>query len=136
MISRVKLAKFSAKLVANFRRSLEGDFRASFAGKIVRSRFPPKLHRKFHHQTSLRGSGLRHGRALVEVKPPSQHWEQLHVKHLAGEDVQTLWRLGGLLFRNSLTFASLSVAVQRDSRHCSCDTPCSATHFMIYAWPT
>ena len=36
-ISRVKLAKFSAKLVANFRRSLAGDFRASFAGKIVRS---------------------------------------------------------------------------------------------------
>ena len=38
-ISRVKLAKFSAKLVANFRRSLEGDFRACFAGKIVRSIF-------------------------------------------------------------------------------------------------
>ena len=37
-VSRVKLAKFSAKLVANFRRSVEGDFRASFAGeKIVRS---------------------------------------------------------------------------------------------------
>ena len=35
--SRVKLAKLSAKLVANFRRSSEGDFRASFAGKIVRS---------------------------------------------------------------------------------------------------
>ena len=33
------MAKFSAKLVANFRRSLEGDFRASFAGKIVRSIF-------------------------------------------------------------------------------------------------
>ena len=33
-------------------------FQASFAGKIVRSIFPPKLHRKFHHQTSLRGSGL------------------------------------------------------------------------------
>ena len=32
---RVKLAKFSAKLVANFRRSLEGDFRASFAGNLV-----------------------------------------------------------------------------------------------------
>ena len=38
-ISRVKLAKFSAKLVANFRRSLEGDFRASFAGENVRSIF-------------------------------------------------------------------------------------------------
>ena len=35
----MKLAKFSAKLVANFRRSLEGDFRASFAGEIVRSTF-------------------------------------------------------------------------------------------------
>ena len=33
------MAKFSAKLVANFRRSLAGDFRASFAGKIVRSIF-------------------------------------------------------------------------------------------------
>ena len=29
----MKLARFSAKLVANFRRSLEGDFRASFAGE-------------------------------------------------------------------------------------------------------
>ena len=38
-ISRVKLAKFSAKLVANFWRSLAGDFRASFAGKIVRNIF-------------------------------------------------------------------------------------------------
>ena len=38
--------KVSAKLVANFRRSLEDYFRASFAGKIVRSMF----HRKFHHQ--------------------------------------------------------------------------------------
>ena len=38
-ISRVKLAKFLAKLVANFRRSLEGDFRASLAGEIVRNIF-------------------------------------------------------------------------------------------------
>ena len=35
----MKLAKCSAKLVANFRRSLEGDFRAFFAGEIVRSIF-------------------------------------------------------------------------------------------------
>ena len=54
----VKLAKFSAKLVANFRRSLDDDFRASFAGENSQRHFPPKLHRKFHHQTSLRGSGL------------------------------------------------------------------------------
>ena len=57
-MSRGKLAKFSAKLVANFRRSLEEDFRASFAGENRQKHFPPKLHRKFHHQTSLRGSGL------------------------------------------------------------------------------
>ena len=37
--SRVKLAKFSAKLVANFRRSLEGDFRASFAGENRQKHF-------------------------------------------------------------------------------------------------
>ena len=40
------MAKFSAKLVANFRRSLEGDLRASFAGKIVISIFtktPPQI---------------------------------------------------------------------------------------------
>ena len=54
----MKLAKFSAKLVANFRRSLEGDFRASFAGENRQEHFPPKLHRKFHHPASLRGSGL------------------------------------------------------------------------------
>ena len=54
----MKLAKFSAKLVANFRQSLEGDFRASFAGENGQKNLPPKLHRKFHHQTSLRGSGL------------------------------------------------------------------------------
>ena len=35
-----------------------GDFRASFAGENRQKHFPPKLHRKFHHQTSLRGSGL------------------------------------------------------------------------------
>ena len=57
-VVRWKLAKFSAKLVANFRRSLEGDFRASFAGGNRQKHFPPKLFRKFHHQTSLRGSGL------------------------------------------------------------------------------
>ena len=57
-ISRVKLAKLSAKLVANFRRSLEGDFRASFAVENRQKHLPPKLHRKFHHRTSLRGSGL------------------------------------------------------------------------------
>ena len=54
----MKLAKFSAKLVANFRRSLEGYFRASFAGKNRQKHFPPKLRREFHHETSLRGSGL------------------------------------------------------------------------------
>ena len=54
----MKLAKFSAKLVANFRRSLEGDFRASLAGENSQKHFPPKLHRKFHHQSSLRESGL------------------------------------------------------------------------------
>ena len=56
-ISRVKLAKFSAKLVANFRQSLEGDFRAIFAAENRQKHLPPKLHRKFHHQTSLRGYG-------------------------------------------------------------------------------
>ena len=44
--------------MANFRRSLEGDFGASFAGANRQRHFPPKLHREFHHQTSLRGSGL------------------------------------------------------------------------------
>ena len=33
-------------------------FELLLLGKIVRNIFPPKLHRKFHHQTSLRGSGL------------------------------------------------------------------------------
>ena len=67
-ISRVKLAKFSAKLVANFRRSLEGDFRASFAGENRQKHFPPKLHRKFHHQTSLRGSGLWRALEIIYTK--------------------------------------------------------------------
>ena len=61
----MKLAKFSAKLAANFRRNLEGDFRASFAGENCQKHFPPRLHRKLHHQTSLRGSGL--WRALQTV---------------------------------------------------------------------
>ena len=64
----MKLAKFSAKLLANFRRSLEGDFRASFAGENRQKHFPPELHRKFHHQTSLRGSGL--WRALENAENP------------------------------------------------------------------
>ena len=37
--SQSEVGEVSAKLVANFRRSLEGDFRASFPGKIVRSIF-------------------------------------------------------------------------------------------------
>ena len=39
------------------RRSLEGDFRASCAGENRQKHFPPKPHRKFHHQ-------------LKEKKPP------------------------------------------------------------------
>ena len=39
----MKLAKFSAKLVANFRRSLADYFRASFAGENRQKHFPPKL---------------------------------------------------------------------------------------------
>ena len=65
---RVKLAKFSAKLAANFRRSLKGDFRASFAGENRQKHFPPKLHRKFHHQTSLRGSGLCRALKMADTK--------------------------------------------------------------------
>ena len=38
--TKVKLAKFSAKFVANFRQSLERDFRASFAGATT----------KLHHE--------------------------------------------------------------------------------------
>ena len=34
-----EVGEVSANLVANFRRSLEGDFRASFAGKTIRSIF-------------------------------------------------------------------------------------------------
>ena len=63
----MKLAKFSAKLVANFRRSLEGDFRASFAGENGQKHFPPKFHCKFHHQTSLRGSGLWRALKMAEM---------------------------------------------------------------------
>ena len=46
----MKLATFSAKMVANFRRSLEVVVRASFAGENRQKQFPPKLHRKFHHK--------------------------------------------------------------------------------------
>ena len=60
----MKLAKFSAK----FRRSLEGDFRASFPGENRQKHFPPKLH-KFHHQTSLRGSGLWRALEIFSSKP-------------------------------------------------------------------
>ena len=70
MISRVKSAKFSAKSVANFRRSLEGDFRASFAGENRQKHFPPKLQRKLHHQTSLRGSGLWQARPSWDSREP------------------------------------------------------------------
>ena len=33
-------------------------FSSFFAGENRQKHFPPKLHHKFHHQTSLRGSGL------------------------------------------------------------------------------
>ena len=70
----MKLAKFSAKLAANFRRSLAGDFRASFVGENRQRHFPPKLHRKFHHQTSLRGSGLWRALKLVKVTYHVDSW--------------------------------------------------------------
>ena len=37
-----------------------------------------------------------------------------------------------LVAGESVSHANLSGAVWRDSRHCSCDTPCTATLFMIY----
>ena len=50
----MKLAKFSAKLVANFRRSLEGDFRASFAGENHQKHFhlnsTPNFTIKLHYE--------------------------------------------------------------------------------------
>ena len=49
----MKLAKFSAKLVANFPRSSEGDFRAPFAGENRQKHFPSKLHRRFHSPSSF-----------------------------------------------------------------------------------
>ena len=52
-----EVGEVSAKLVANFRRSLEEIFDLLCWGNRQKH-FPPKLHRDFHHQTSLRGSGL------------------------------------------------------------------------------
>ena len=58
-MSRVKLAKFSAKLVANFRRSLEGDFRASFAGEnrqnILHQNSTANFTIKLHYEVLGRG---------------------------------------------------------------------------------
>ena len=48
------LGEIGGELPAKF----EGDFRASFAGENRQKHFPPKLRRKLHRQTSLRGSGL------------------------------------------------------------------------------
>ena len=49
--------EIGGELLAKFKKEKE-DFRASFAGENHQKHFPPKLHRKVHHQTSLRGSGL------------------------------------------------------------------------------
>ena len=70
MISRVKLAKFSAKLVANFRRSLEGDFRASFAGKMVRSIFHQNSTANFTIKLHYGGSWVVAAPTNCELK----HW--------------------------------------------------------------
>ena len=42
-------------------------FSSFFCWENRQKHFPPKLHRKFHHQTSLRGSGL--WRALQMAHP-------------------------------------------------------------------
>ena len=47
--------KIGGELPAKFGRRFS---RAAFARENRQKHFPPKLHRKFHHQTSLRGSGL------------------------------------------------------------------------------
>ena len=75
----MKLAKFSAKFVAKFRRSLEGNFRASFAGENRQKHFPPKLHRKFHHQTSLRGSGLRRALQKSCIQRVWESWQTTQI---------------------------------------------------------
>ena len=71
IVSQLSTSNFQSESWRSFQRNwwrtsgevLEGDLRASFAGEKRQKHFPPKLHRKFHHQTSLRGSGL--WRALV-----------------------------------------------------------------------
>ena len=49
--------EIGGELPAKFGRRFS-SFLESIAGENRQKRFPPKLHRKFHHQTSLRGSGL------------------------------------------------------------------------------
>ena len=99
----MKLAKFSAKLVANFRGSLEGDSRAFFAWENRQKHFPPKLHREFHRQTSLRGSGL--WRALETVLSPC-NFATIHLTarilsfHLPATSQPMKWRTRKCVMRN------------------------------------
>ena len=76
----VALSYFQSEVGEAFRGEIGGELPAklgrrfssfSFAGKNRQKHFPPKLHHKFHHQTSLRGSGL--WQALHVVKQAHNH---------------------------------------------------------------
>ena len=56
--------EIGGELPAKFRRR----FSSFFCLENRQKHFPPKLHRKFHHQTSLRGSGLWRALQLISQK--------------------------------------------------------------------
>ena len=49
--------EIAGELLAKFGRRFSSSF-CPGSNRQIQKHFPPKLHRKFHHQTSLRGSGL------------------------------------------------------------------------------
>ena len=106
-MSRVKLAKFSAKLVANFRRSLEGDLRASFAGEIVRSIFHRNSTANFtirlHYEVLGCGGPYRCRIVLPEELLPLQ-------RQICGNIGRKSLSLSRYRYRFSLVFRAIFIA--------------------------
>ena len=76
-----------------------GRFSSFFCWEYRQKHIPPKLHRKFHHQTSLRGSGLRRALELILFGDcnyinsfSGQLISRLRNQHPGSVDLPCMWR--------------------------------------------
>ena len=106
-------------------------FSSFFCLENRQKHFPPKLHRKFHHQTSLRGSGL--WRALQnDFTTTTANWTHLYTSlkdPQIGAWPQVLWWRGVPSTTGTLPILDLVAPYRAILRYYRCDTPYRAILF-------